>query len=550
MRVRYVLFVAAMGCGVVKTAPPPGGSNGGTLSFAMSTASVAQGGSADVPFMLATPAGAALTVHVDGLPTGVTAPDVGIASGATTGSIAFAATTASPLDVTTELDVQLLDGAAVIDERVLAVRVVGAAGALDTTFGIAGRAVVPLPDPVIAAASGNGLARAITLVPTTGEIVIAAQLDTTGTAGTTYKLGIVKLSADGAPDPTFGGGRGYTILDGSAANATEFLPTDVQIDSQGRIVLLARHFILACNIYIARLLADGTPDPTFTTVDIGPPGGFCGATTSLAILPNDKLLVAGNWNNPDTSQRLLLAQFNKDGSPDNTAFAGSFAVRMPNPDSGKQTLISNHLLVDAQGRYVVAGVKCDGGWNASLSACESVVGRITATGAWDTTFNTTGYSALTFGTTTNAPQGFSSIRFDANGDIIAVGYDEGYTTGTIARFLASNGAVDNTFATSGRTTPTLVAGGTVQELDDLAIDAQGRIVISGYAVNGGPLIVATRYNANGTIDTTYGTGGVQTAPAGGLQTQALLQADGRFVVAGTYPRTGGGTDVALWRFWP
>ena len=159
--------------------------------------------------------------------------------------------------------------------------------------------------------------------------------------------------------------------------------------------------------------------------------------------------------------------------------------------------------------------------------------------------------ALTFGTTSSTNiEYFNSVALDSAGNIAAVGNSENYTTGTIARFDGTTGAVDTSFATSGRATPTLVAGSTVEELDDVAIDSRGRILGIGYANDGGALIVVTRYTSTGALDTTYGTSGVTTATSAGLGPRGGLQSDGRLIVVGAYPRSGGGSDVSVWRFWP
>jgi hypothetical protein len=61
--------------------------------------------------------------------------------------------------------------------------------------------------------------------------------------------------------------------------------------------------------------------------------------------------------------------------------------------------------------------------------------------------------------------------------------------------------------------------------------------------------VVTRYSSTGTLDATYGTNGVTTETAAGLSTHGGLQPDGRLIVIGAYPRSGG-SDLAVWRFWP
>jgi uncharacterized delta-60 repeat protein len=253
----------------------------------------------------------------------------------------------------------------------------------------------------------------------------------------------------------------------------------------------------------------------------------------------------------------MLTQLNSDGTPDTAAFPGSgYTIRLPNPDTNKPTFFGYRLAVDAQGRFVIGGVRCEGGWNATYSACASAVGRITPAGAWDTTFGTDGaghlgYSQLAFGTTANPPmqQGFYGLAIDGAGNVVAAGTNEGYTTATLARFT-STGAVDTSFGTSGRITPVLVEGASAQELIDVAFDADGQLVAMGYVYSGSSLIATTRYSTDGVVDASFGTAGVGTAPTGGLEPRMLVQADGRIVAVGASPRGAAGADLALWRFWP
>jgi uncharacterized delta-60 repeat protein len=552
------VIVAVLGCGKVSgpTPPPPDGSTGsGLLALAKPNRWVPQNGSTTVGFtiMRGDDTAGALTVHVDGLPAGVTAPDVAVAAGDANGTLTFAAATAAALGSSTQVDVQLVRDGDALDHQPFTVEVSGARGTLDTTFGTAGRVVFPLPDPVVPATSGNAYVRAFAQ-DKSGKIVAAVQLETTGATTTTHKVALVRFNADGTADAGFGTG-GYVLFDAGPADFE--LPRGVVLDSQNRVVVLAQREQNVCVQVIARFTASGAPDPTFTTYNAGPPGGYCGTPIDLVVLPGDKIATLSVWNNPDTSQRVMLTQLNSDGTPDNNAFPGSgYTIRMPNPDTTKPTFAGFKLLVDDQGRFVTAGYRCEGGWNAALSACTSAVGRITPAGAWDTTFGTggaghLGYSELVFGATTTPSlvQAFESFAIDHAGNIVVAGNNDGYTTATLARFTTT-GAIDTSFGTSGRLTPSLVAGGTSQQLDEITFDDDGEIVAAGYVNSGGGLVATTRYSADGVIDASFGAGGVGTAPAAGLQPRMLVQPDGRIVVLGANPRGTGGADLALWRFWP
>ncbi|HTL32051.1 MAG TPA: hypothetical protein VL326_02935 [Kofleriaceae bacterium] len=541
---------------------PPGSA---TLALEKTTEWVAQGDSTAINFTITRGSSVtgALTVHVANLPTGVTAADVAVAAGATTGTITFNADTSSTAGATTNVDVTLSDTAMMFDTRPFGVFVAGAHGAIDTTFGTTGKLAVPLPDPVVPAVSGNSTVRAVAQYPASaganaGKIVVAVELDTTGTATTTWKSALVRLNNDGTLDTTFGT-AGSMLLTGT--NTNRFWPVGIALDSQGRINVAMMHWVPNgnCNAYVTRVTAAGVKDTGWTDYDDIPPGGYCGSMTGITSIAGDKVVALGTWNIADTSQRPVLMQFNSDGTQDSAAFGGAFYVKLGNPDltNAKQTWISYRITHDSAGRLLLAGLKCNGGWNAAYSACESVIGRVTAAGAWDTTFGTAvggnhGYSSLTFGTTASAPQGFQGLLLDSAGNIFTSGWSEDYTTATLAKWSGTDGAIDTTFGTSGRVSPVLVTGGTVQELNDLALDSTGRIVGLGYAVSGGPLVVTTRYSATGTIDSGFATAGVATAMAAGVSPYGAIATDGRIIVVGGTPRGGSnpGTDLAVWRVWP
>src|SRR5439155_3314820 len=82
----------------------------------------------------------------------------------------------------------------------------------------------------------------------------------------------------------------------------------------------------------------------------------------------------------------------------------------------------------------------------------------------------------------------------------------------------------------------------------------GKILVVGGVSNppqpGG--FAVKRYNANGTIDATFGTGGVTTTDFGGNPasgTAIVVQSDGKIVAAGI-AQMGNGTDVAIARYLP
>jgi uncharacterized delta-60 repeat protein len=123
----------------------------------------------------------------------------------------------------------------------------------------------------------------------------------------------------------------------------------------------------------------------------------------------------------------------------------------------------------------------------------------------------------------------------------------------VARFDAS-GAPDPTFAGDG--TVTTKIGSLDDDSAQVLVQPDGKIVVVGRTeVGDGDLdVVLIRYDSDGSLDAGFGTGGVAVTSlgAGADQAQAgALQSDGKIVVAGrTAPTPGGLSDLFLLRFDP
>src|SRR5262249_38847626 len=160
---------------------------------------------------------------------------------------------------------------------------------------------VPLPDPVQALATGNSVARAVALYPSSaganaGKIVVAGDLTTSNGTSTVSRFAVVRLDPDGSLDNGFGT-QGYVLLAPGATNGFDVV--SVAIDSQGRIVVAALAFQTNCDEVVMRVTAAGVTDPAFATYNSVAPGGYCGIAQAMAVIGGDKIVVLGQWNNPD-----------------------------------------------------------------------------------------------------------------------------------------------------------------------------------------------------------------------------------------------------------
>jgi uncharacterized delta-60 repeat protein len=133
-------------------------------------------------------------------------------------------------------------------------------------------------------------------------------------------------------------------------------------------------------------------------------------------------------------------------------------------------------------------------------------------------------------------------------DEIVVGLASGasaFAVGAV-RYL-SNGSLDSTFGRAGFA-PAVAGIGTPNAV---ALQPDGKIIVAGET--GGISFTVVRYNANGTVDTTFGNGGLARSsplPGGtGVGEAVLVQTDGKILVAGTLLEGRLGTpQTALARF--
>jgi len=159
--------------------------------------------------------------------------------------------------------------------------------------------------------------------------------------------------------------------------------------------------------------------------------------------------------------------------------------------------------------------------------------RYTSTGELDTTFGTNGITVTTFAGIAFDPFGFAVQT--SGGFLIAgvVTTKSGRNEFGLARYTSS-GILDTTFGTNGLVTTKV---GTRSDAPSaLLLQPNGQIVMGGFEVAGGNIpgmMSLVRYNANGTLDSTFGKGGISLARVAllGPETLALLS-NGDYLAVG------------------
>lgn len=149
-------------------------------------------------------------------------------------------------------------------------------------------------------------------------------------------------------------------------------------------------------------------------------------------------------------------------------------------------------------------------------------------GAIDTAYGAHGTATLPLGNFVTV----ADAAVDANGKLLAagsVGTDNNGDDFALARFT-SNGSPDASFGTGGVANTDFAADD--DEIHRILVEPSGKILAAG--VSGGDFALA-QYNANGSLDTTFGNGGIVTTDFGGDDEiyGIALAADGSIIAAGT-----------------
>ncbi|MFC9388492.1 calcium-binding protein [Streptomyces venezuelae] len=342
------------------------------------------------------------------------------------------------------------------------------------------------------------------------------------------------LAAPGDLDPTFGpDGRVTTPITGYAEGH------DIARQPDGKLVVVG---VSEAGFALARYDANGSLDPGFggdgiVTSDFG---GGSHSANAVAIQPSDgKIVVAGTTEviaeEGGGCCFFSMARYNTDGSLD-TGFGDGGLVRV---DEFGGSADGADVAVQPDGRIVAAGKGGGGGF---------ALVRLGTDGGLDPTLG--GDGAVVAGFTPTSPQDAGGtargMALQPDGKIVSVGYvgNTAFDIG-VARYN-SNGTLDTTFSGDGMVTADF--GGT-EFGNAVAVQPDGKIVAAG---SGGAGFAVLRYNADGSPDAGFGTGGRTSVNApgdGGIAYGLALQQNGKIVLAGRAddPNSSEANDFGLAR---
>lgn len=410
-------------------------------------------------------------------------------------------------------------------------------GSLDTSFDTDGKVTT-----AIGPSTNTDRAQAVVL-QSDGKIVAVGQAS--GVSGGA-DFAAVRYNSNGSLDTSFDGDGRVTTAVGPSTQ-TDFAYA-ASIQSDGKILAAGWAFGTSGgqDFALVRYDTNGSLDPTFDAdgkVTTGV-GNTSSANSAIATQADGKVVVAGHVSNPTTGTDFAVIRYNSDGSLD-TTFDGDGKVSTAIGLAGRQDL-AHAVAVQPDGKVVVAGQAIDGaGWYYFALV------RYNADGSLDTTFDGDGKVTTSDGVESGDDNAYA-IALQPDGKIVVAGTASGYDF-AVLRFN-TDGSLDTTFDGDGRSIIDIFSLDR-ETAYSVALQGDGKIVAAGFA-NGmsGADFAVVRLNADGTLDTSFDTDGKATTAVSPSTNEdvaraLMIQSDGKIVAAG-YGYMGGttGHDFALVRY--
>jgi uncharacterized delta-60 repeat protein len=361
-----------------------------------------------------------------------------------------------------------------------------------------------------------------------------------------------RYGTDGSPDTTFGTAGLLTFTPSASTPQAEVGSVLVQPDTN---ILFAGFYEGGGSQvapYLLRVASSGAPDTTFGTAGYAaaPPTGGGSYFSKLLLRPNGSIVALGG---AVSQTQLFVAQYTPTGALDSTFGTGGVVTTPPPQGSG--VIVDALLQPDGM---IVAGGSSDYQSDAGTWVYLLNLVRYTTTGTLDPGFGTGGIAAppnLGMGSFT-----ILSLARQSTGAIVAALYSTG--TPSPAFYLlryTSAGVLDATFGTNGVALAPFP--GTPTYAIDVLVLANDALLVTGLAT-GAPDAGSShglglaRFTANGSLDTSFGSGGTMLVPLPGVATtvSTALQSDQQIVVAATAttaaPDGGSRRDLELARYCP
>jgi uncharacterized delta-60 repeat protein len=294
---------------------------------------------------------------------------------------------------------------------------------------------------------------------------------------------------------------------------------------------------------LARYHANGSLDTSFgnggLAFTVFPNGTANPGINKILVKPDGKILAGGGLSAYILDEYSALAQYLPNGSID-SSFGTNGMLEFAPYVFGADGLWLTDMSLAPDGK-IVAAIRTNAvpvvNWGDFLLM------RFLPNGTIDNSFG---------------PYGVLRTDFNGNGDdarcvvvlpdssIIAAGWGGATGSFALAKYRP-NGTLDNSFGTGGKVSTPMISAAIGNHL---FVQPDGRIILTGLTFNSTEDFAIVSYNSNGSLNTAFGNNGVVTTDFLGYKDESFcsaLQADGKIVLAG-YAKDAGKSNIALSRY--
>ena len=292
-----------------------------------------------------------------------------------------------------------------------------------------------------------------------------------------------------------------------------FTPVGLALESQAEETEVYLPLVLRRHLYKE---SSGVLDPSFSGDGLAL-ANFCAGSTqiyAMVVQSDGKIVTGGTFLGLSTD--FVVIRYNPDGSLDPTFSEDGWLLT---DFGGGEVALA--LALQSDGKIIAAG---------AMNHNAFVLARYNPDGSLDTTFDGDGKVL------TDLPGGevINAVVVQNDGKIVVAGRAFASTEDFALARYNTDGSLDSSFDADG-----IVLTDIAGDIDDgraIALQTDGKILVTGYAENNTQDIVVVRYNSDGSLDTTFSGDGIQTTDIGfhdDIGNAIKVQADGKIVVAGS-----------------
>ena len=361
-----------------------------------------------------------------------------------------------------------------------------------------------------------------------GKILVAGS--SSASSATNAVFAEARYNTDGSLDTSFGalGTRTTSFVNGTQSNAI----TRVLMTQDGKAMALGYSVNDSASSpadtrwAIASYKADGSLDKS-ATLDFR---GYSSAN-GAAVQTDDKILITGDRLGSDGNLNLAVVRGNADGTQD-TSFGTGGVVSLT--FTGFIGSLGSKPLLQSDGKILVAAQLYSSTNDLMKVGSDVALVRLNADGSLDSSFDTDGKVITDVGGDWNQETAFDA-KLQSDGKVLMlVGILNNLTLAqdsVLVRYNA-DGSLDTSFSEDGKVLTGVLSGLTA---NPLLVQPDGKILVAGNSK--GNFSVA-RFNADGSLDSTFGNAGKLSTDFGAPGSTTSIGATGDAAAALTLDASG------------